>query len=198
MLSQASREWVKGRESHRQIHAPSFCFLAPKLLRLFTWFLSSLPPSRSHPQTTAMASILPASRFKSGSDLMKLRWLLRSQSSGHDGRVWCRAIPLGDLWPSEFIFFTSHALAGLVLPFSYFLTLLEWYDLQLHHLSPHSITLVVIFIHVCVMSVVVRPSMCLFRLFHMLRSSKKRASPTGGYYFQHITKGSVVYIMKVA
>jgi hypothetical protein len=92
----------------------------------------------------------------------------------------------------------SHALAGLVLPFSYFLTLLEWYDLQLHHLSSHSITLVVIFVHVCVMYVVVRPSMCLFRLFHMVCSSEKRASPTGGYYFQHITKGSVVYIMKVA
>jgi hypothetical protein len=130
-----------------------------------------------------MASILSASRFRSGSDLTKLRRLLGWQSPGYDGRVQCGAIPLRDLRPGEFIFFTSYALSALVLPFSSFFTLLETYDLQLHHLSPHSITLVVIFIHLYEMYVGMRPSMRLFWLFHMLLSSEKRASPIGGYYF---------------
>jgi hypothetical protein len=125
---------------------------------------------------------------------MKLRRLLGWQSPGYDGRVQCGAIPLRDLRPGEFIFFTSYALSALVLPFSSFFTLLETYGLQLHHLSPHSITLVVIFIHLCEMYVGMRPSMRLFWLFHMLRSSEKRASPIGGYYFKHRTKGPDVYI----
>jgi hypothetical protein len=172
------REWVKGREPRRQIHAPSFCFLAPKLLCLLPSFLSSLLPSRSHPPPVVMASILPASRFRSGSDHTKLRRLLRWQSPGYNGRVWCGAVPLGDLQPGEFIFFTSYALAGVMPPFSSFFVLLEWYGLQLHHLLPHSIALVVIFIHFCKMYVGVWPSVRLFRLFHMLRSSGRGHPPS--------------------
>jgi hypothetical protein len=100
-----------------------------------------------------MASILPVSRFRSGSDLMKLRRLLGWQSPGYDGMVRCGAVLLKDLRPDEFIFFTSYALAGLVLPFSSFFTLLETYSLQLHHLSLHSIMMVVIFVHLCEMYV---------------------------------------------
>jgi hypothetical protein len=71
-----------------------------------------------------------------------------------------------------------------MLPFSFFFfTLLETYDLQLHHVSPHSITLVAIFIHLCEMFVGVRPSVRLFWLFHVLRASEKRASRIDGYYF---------------
>jgi hypothetical protein len=95
--------------------------------------------------------------------------------------------------------FTSYALAGLMLPFSsFFFTLLENYDLQLHHPSPHSITLVAIFVHLYRMYVGVRPSMHLFRLFHVLRSSERSAYPLGGYYFQHRTKGSAVYITAIS
>jgi hypothetical protein len=177
-------EWVKERESHRQIHAPSFCFLAPKLLCLLPSFLSSLPPSRSHPSSVAMASILPTSHLQSGSDLVKLRRLLGWQSPWYVVRVRCGAILPRDLRPSEFIFFSSYALAGLMLPFSFFFfRLLETYDLQLHHVSPYSITLVVIFIHLCEMFVGVRPSVRLLWLFHVLRASEKRASRIGGYYF---------------
>jgi hypothetical protein len=105
------------------------------------------------------------------------------------------SVPLGDLWHSEFIFLTFYALYGLVLPFSsFFFTLLETYDLQLHHLSPHYITLVVILIHLCEMYVGVRSSVRLFWLFHVLRSSGKIASSLSGYYFQHRTKGLAVYI----
>jgi hypothetical protein len=61
-------------------------------------------------------------------------------------------ISLSSLQPSEFIFFTSYTLARLLLlASSFFLTLLENYDLQ--HLSPHSLALVMIFVHFCKMYV---------------------------------------------
>jgi hypothetical protein len=72
---------------------------------------------------------------------------------------------------------------------------LQTYGLQLHHLSSHSIMLVAIFIHLCEMYVGVQLSVRLFWLFHMLRSSRKRASTINGYYFQHRTKGPTVYIV---
>jgi hypothetical protein len=88
------------------------------------------------------------------------------------------------LQPDEFIFFSSYALVGLVPPISsFFFTLLEWYVLQLHHLSSHSIALVEISIHFCEMYLGVQPSMRLFRLFHVLCSSGKRASSIDDYYF---------------
>jgi hypothetical protein len=45
---------------------------------------------------------------------------------------------------------------------SFFLVLLEHYVLHLQHLSPHSMTLVAIFVHFCEMFVGVRPSVRLF------------------------------------
>jgi hypothetical protein len=72
---------------------------------------------------------------------------------------------------------------------SLFFMLLEWYNLLLHHLSAHSITLVAIFIHFYKMYVGVWPLVHLFRFFHILCSSGKRASPIGGYYFQHRDQG---------
>jgi hypothetical protein len=53
----------------------------------------------------------------------------------------------------DFVFFVAYALAGLVPPLSSFLMLLEYYGLQLHHLSPNSIAPVVIFVHLCEMFV---------------------------------------------
>jgi hypothetical protein len=83
-----------------------------------------------------MASNLSASHLGSDSDLRKLRWLLKWQSSEFDGRMRCGSIPLNSLRPDEFIFFTSYTLSGLVFLFSFFIfTLLETYDLQLNHLS---------------------------------------------------------------
>jgi hypothetical protein len=70
---------------------------------------------------------------------------------------------LANMEPGNFVFFSMYALARLVpLPSSFFLTLLEYYGLQLQHLSPNSITLVAIFIHLCEMFVGVRPSVRLF------------------------------------
>jgi hypothetical protein len=166
-----------------QIHAPLFLFLVPKLFRFLPPHLRSPPPSRSHPSLVAMASILSAYRFRSESDLWKLRRLLRWQSPGFDGRVRCGAVPLRDLWFGEFIiiFFSSYTLSGLVFLFSsffFFFTLLGTYNLQLHHLSPHSIMLVVIFIHLYEMYVGVRPSVRLFWPFHVLHSSRKGRPPS--------------------
>jgi hypothetical protein len=60
--------------------------------------------------------------------------------------------------PGDFIFFAAYALVGLVPPLSsFFLMLLEYYGFQLQHLSPNSIALVAIFVHICEMYVGVRP-----------------------------------------
>jgi hypothetical protein len=111
----------------------------------------------------------------------------------------CETVPLdsylGCLGSNScFIFFTSYTLSGLVLPFSSFFMMLETYIIQLHHLSLHSIALVVIFAHLYEMYVGMRSSERLFRLFHVLHSSRKRVSPIGSYYFQHGTKSPPVYI----
>jgi hypothetical protein len=76
---------------------------------------------------------------------------------------------LSNLRPGEFVFFACYVAAGLTpLVSSFLLTLLEFYGLQLQHLSPHSFVLVVIFIHFCGMFVRVRPSIPLFQLFHVV------------------------------
>jgi hypothetical protein len=59
-----------------------------------------------------------------------------------------RVASLAGLVLSLSSFFAVYTLAGLVLSLSsFFFTLLEYYGLQLHHLSPNSITLVAIFVH---------------------------------------------------
>jgi hypothetical protein len=63
-------------------------------------------------------------------------------------------------------------------------TLLEFYGIQLQHLSPQSFILVTIFIHFCEMSVSLQPSNPLFQLFHVLRWAGKGMNPIGTYYFQ--------------
>jgi hypothetical protein len=74
-------------------------------------------------------------------------------------------------------------LVGLVLPASSFLTLLEDYDLHVHHLTPHAIALVAIFIHLYEMDVGVRPLVRLFWLFFMLRASRRSETHLRAYYF---------------
>jgi hypothetical protein len=105
-------------------------------------------------------------------DLRRLRWVLSWQLSGFDGWMRCGTFPLINLQPREFIFFSCYTTAGLVPPMSSFLfTLLEFYGLQLQHLSPHYLILVAIFIHFCEMFICVQPSVNLFWLFHVLRWS---------------------------
>jgi hypothetical protein len=96
-----------------------------------------------------------------------------------------------------FMYFSTYALARLVLKFSSFFTLLETYGLQLQHLLPHSITLVAVFVHHFEMYVAMQPSGHLFRLYNVFPSARYDARPIGGYYFQHRLKGPTSYIVTV-
>jgi hypothetical protein len=97
------------------------------------------------------------------------------QAPGSEHRLKCGVVPLANLAPGDFVFFSAYALAGLVPPVSsFFLILLEVYGLQLQHLSPNSITLVAIFVHLCEMFVGVRPSVRLFRRFFVMKAASQR------------------------
>jgi hypothetical protein len=110
--------------------------------------------------------------------------------------MWRGTFLLVNLQLGEFVFFSCYAMAVLVLPVSSFLfTLLEFYGLQLQHLSPHSLILVVTLVHFCEMFVSVWPSVSLFRLFHVLRWSGKGSGLISAYYFQLWAKGTITYIM---
>jgi hypothetical protein len=112
----------------------------------FTFF-----PTCNHRQST-MAAELPPSRFRSSGSLASLRRLMGWQAPGFEHRLKHGVMLLANLELGDFIFFSVYALAGLVPPLSsFFLMLLEFYGLQLQHLSPNSITLVVIFVHLCEM-----------------------------------------------
>jgi hypothetical protein len=66
---------------------------------------------------------------------------------------------------------------------SFFFTLMEYYGLQLQHLSSHSITLVAIFVHLYKMYTCVRRSVHLFHRFHLLCFARRSSTPIGSYYF---------------
>ena len=95
------------------------------------------------------------------------------------------SVPLGDLRDGEFVLFISHISTSLGLPISsFFLLLLEDFCLQLQHLTPHSILLTAIFVHLREMFVGVRPCVILFRNFFVLVKSGKSKDEVGAYYFQ--------------
>jgi hypothetical protein len=83
-------------------------------------------------------------------------------------------------------------------PLSSFLTLLEYYRLQLRHLSPNSIALVAIFIHLYEMYVGVWPSVRLFRRFFMLKAASLRPPLIGSHYFQRRTPSHACYITPIS
>jgi hypothetical protein len=86
-----------------------------------------------------------------------LRRVLRWQALGCDNWLWFCVPLLSNLRPWEFVFFACYATIGLVPPVSSFLlTLLEFYGIQLQHLSSHSFILVAIFVHFYEMLVGVR------------------------------------------
>jgi hypothetical protein len=138
---------------------PHSCFLVLKLPHFLSLPESLPPPSKLQPPSGAMVSDLSSSRLYTESDLRKLRWVIGWQSPRFDQKMWHGVAPLTGMRPSEFVYFALYALSRLMLPFSSFLfMLLEYYGLQLQHLSPQSITLVAIFVHLCEMYVCVQPS----------------------------------------
>jgi hypothetical protein len=97
-----------------------------------------------------MAAELPPLRFKTTGSRASQRRLMGWQAPGLACKVKSGAASLANMRPGDFIFFAAYSLAGLVPPLSsFFLTLLEYYGLQLQHLSPNSIALVAMFIHRC-------------------------------------------------
>jgi hypothetical protein len=175
-----------------RIRTPS-CLLRPSRLSSALVFLRDL-----RPPSTAMAAELPPSWFKTTDSLASLRQLMGWQAPGLACKVKMGAASLANMRPGDFVFFAAYALAGLVPPLSFFLTLLEYYGLQLQHLSPNSIALVAIFVHLCEMYVGVRPSVRLFRRFFVLKAASTRPPLIGGHYFQRRTPGHVRYIAPVS
>jgi hypothetical protein len=109
-----------------------------------------------------------------------VRQVLRWQATEYDGSIRRGTVSLTDIQPGETILFTSYALARFaLLASSFFVTLLENYGLQLHHLTSHANVLVAIFIHLCEMYVGVRPSVRLFRFFFTLRASERSSNHLG-------------------
>jgi len=95
------------------------------------------------------------------------------------------SVPLGDLRAGEFVLFISHISTGVGLPISSFiLLLLEDFGLQLQHLTPHSILMTSIFVHLWEMFVGVRSCVILFCYFFILVKSGKSKDEVGAYYFQ--------------
>jgi hypothetical protein len=118
------------------------------------------------------------------SSLVSLRWLMGWQAPGLTPKLKPGAASLANKRPGDFVFFAAYALAGLVPPLSsFFLTLLEYYGLQLQHLSPNSIALVAIFVHLCEMFVGVRPLVRLFWRFFVLKAASQCPPLIDGYYF---------------
>nr|AAS07173.1 putative gypsy type transposon protein [Oryza sativa Japonica Group]ABF97311.1 retrotransposon protein, putative, unclassified [Oryza sativa Japonica Group] len=75
-------------------------------------------------------------------------------------------------------------MAGLVPPFSsFFMDVLEFYDLQMAHLTPNAVMTLAIFAHLCEMFIGVRPSLRLFRWFFTVQPVSP-PSVVGGCYFQ--------------
>jgi hypothetical protein len=155
-------------------------------------------PTCDHRQSTMAAELLPL-RFRSSGSLASLRRLMGWQAPGSEHRLKHGVMPLANLELGDFVFFSTYALAGLVPSLSsFFLMLLEFYGLQLQHLSPNSITLVAIFVHLCEMFVGVRPSVRLFRRFFVMKAASQRLPLIGGYYFTRRTQGPSRYIAPVS
>jgi hypothetical protein len=126
-----------------------------------------------------MATKLPPSWFKTTGSLASLWRLMGWQVPGLTPK----------LKHGDFVFFAAYALARLVPPLSSFLTLLEYYRHQLQHLSPNSIALVAIFVHLYEMFMGVLPSVRLFQRFFILKATSQRPPLISGYYFQRRTQG---------
>jgi hypothetical protein len=69
---------------------------------------------------------------------------------------------------------------------------------QLQHLSPNSIRLVAIFIHLCEMYVGVWPSVLLFWRFFVLKAASQHPPLIGGYYIQRQTQDHARYITPIS
>jgi hypothetical protein len=120
-----------------------------------------------------MTSLVRPRRFQTEEELNTVRRLLGWSPQETAWGIRAGSVPPGDLRAGEFVLFISHISL-----------LLEDFGLQLQHLTPHSILLTSIFIHLCEMFVVVWPCVILFWHFFVLVKSGKGKDEVGAYYFQ--------------
>nr|ABF93467.1 retrotransposon protein, putative, unclassified [Oryza sativa Japonica Group] len=110
-------------------------------------------------------SVLPPSRIVSERQAGLPRRFMPESATGRE------VVALGEgrpapHYPGRSVFFLSFAMAGLVPPFSsFFMDVLELYDLQMAHLTPNAVMTLAIFAHLCEMFIGVCPSLRLFRWF---------------------------------
>nr|ABA93827.1 retrotransposon protein, putative, unclassified [Oryza sativa Japonica Group] len=128
-------------------------------------------------------SVLPPSRIVSERQAGLPRRFMPESATGRE------VVALGEgrpapHYPGRSVFFLSFAMAGLVPPFSsFFMDVLELYDLQMAHLTPNAVMTLAIFAHLCEMFIGVRPSLRLFRWFFTVQPVSP-PSVVGGCYFQ--------------
>nr|CAE05257.2 OSJNBb0115I09.19 [Oryza sativa Japonica Group] len=128
-------------------------------------------------------SMLPPSRIVSERQAGLPRRFMPESATGREVVALGEGLPAPH-YPGRSVFFLSFAMAGLVPPFSiFFMDILEFYDLQMAHLTPNAIMTLAIFAHLCEMFIGVRPSLRLFRWFFTVQPV---SPPTvvGGCYFQ--------------
>jgi hypothetical protein len=105
-----------------------------------------------------MTSLSHPDRFQFEAALNLVHDLLGWSVAAFAARIHAGAAPLGDIAFGEFVLFVSYIFCGLALPISpFFLLLLEEFELQLQHLTPHSILQAAIFVHLYEMFVGVAP-----------------------------------------
>nr|ABA94276.1 retrotransposon protein, putative, unclassified [Oryza sativa Japonica Group] len=128
-------------------------------------------------------SVLPPSRIVSERQAGLPRRFMPESATGWE------VVALGEgrsapHYQGRSVFFLSFAMAGLVPPFSsFFMDILEFYDLQMAHLTPNAVMMLAIFAHLCEMFIGVRPSLRLFRWFFTVQPVSP-PSVVGGCYFQ--------------
>ena len=82
--------------------------------------------------------------------------------------------PLPPEEDDEIILFASFVAAGVVPPFSRFLTeLLGAYGVKLAHLTPNAVVALASFAYLCEMFVGIRPNIALFRRYFQMRRTGK-------------------------
>nr|CAH66337.1 OSIGBa0097I24.5 [Oryza sativa] len=128
-------------------------------------------------------SVLPPSRIVSERHAGLPRRFMPESATGREIVMLGEGRPAPD-YPGRSVFFLPFAMAGLVPPFSsFFMDVLDFYDLQMAHLTPNAVMTLVIFAHLCEMFIGVRPSLRLFRWFFTVQSVSP-PSVVGGCYFQ--------------
>nr|ABA93607.1 retrotransposon protein, putative, unclassified [Oryza sativa Japonica Group] len=128
-------------------------------------------------------SVLPPSRIVSERQAGLPRRFMPESATGRE------IVTLGEgrpapRYPGRSVFFLPFAMAGQVPPFSsFFMDVLEFYNLQMAHLTPNAVMTLAIFAHLCKMFIGVRPSLRLFRWFFTVQPVSP-PSVVGGCYFQ--------------